>query len=28
VLGASLMITQSFLYNANFLTNTLVLGNF
>ncbi|MCU1607368.1 MAG: arabinose efflux permease family protein [Modestobacter sp.] len=28
VLGASLMITQSFLYNAIFFTYTLVLGNF
>ena len=28
VLGASLMISQSFLYNAIFFTYTLVLGNF
>jgi MFS family permease len=28
ILGASLMITQSFLYNAIFFTYTLVLGNF
>jgi MFS family permease len=28
VLGATLMITQSFLYNAIFFTYTLVLGNF
>ena len=28
VLGASLMITQSFLYNAIFFTYTLVLGKF
>jgi MFS family permease len=28
MLGASLMITQSFLYNAIFFTYTLVLGNF
>ena len=28
VLGATLMITQSFLYNAIFFTYTLVLTNF